>query len=151
LWLEQSAPYGWLVLQRAIMLTFGTGEIALRLVPTLFGIGTYLTALWIGRRWLTWPASLVLILLCVFGETLAHFRVEVKHYTGDAFWGLLLPALAVSASEAPTPSARERASIVWWAIAAAGLWLANGAILVAPVSALFVLRTAYVQGGRARR
>ena len=147
LWLEQSAPYGWLVLQRAIMLTLGTSEIALRLVPTVFGIGTYVTALWIGRRWLTWPASLALILLCVFGQTLAHFRTEVKHYTGDAFFGLLLPALVVAASEAPTRRARERASIVWWAIAAAGLWLANGAILVAPVSALFVLRMAYIDGG----
>jgi hypothetical protein len=147
LWLEQSAPYGWLILQRAIMLTLGTSEIALRLVPTLFGIGTYLTALWIGRRWLTWAASLALVLLCVFGHAFSHFRVEVKHYSGDAFWALLLPALAVWASEAATPASRVRRSIVWWAIAATGLWLANGAILVAPASALFILGTTYVHGG----
>src|SRR2546422_3830503 len=48
------------------------------------------------------------------------------------------------------PVSRERRSIVWWAIAAAGLWLANGAILVAPVSALFVVGMTYVRGdGRA--
>jgi hypothetical protein len=147
LWLEQSAPYGWLILQRAIMLTLGTSEIALRLVPTLFGIGTYLTALWIGRRWLTWSAGLALVLLCVFGHSLSHYRVEVKHYSGDVFWALLLPALAVWPSEGAMPVSRERRSIVWWAIAAAGLWLANGAILVAPVSALFVVGMTYVHGG----
>ena len=57
LWLEQSAPYGWLVMQRAVLLTLGSSEIALRFGPTLFGTATYVTALWIARRWLTWPAG----------------------------------------------------------------------------------------------
>jgi hypothetical protein len=30
LWLDQSAPFGWLVLERAVMLLFGTGERAVR-------------------------------------------------------------------------------------------------------------------------
>src|SRR5438034_6159469 len=40
LWLGQSAPLGWLAVQRAAVLLLGTSERALRLVPILFGLGT---------------------------------------------------------------------------------------------------------------
>src|SRR5687768_4921595 len=139
LWLEQSAPYGWLVVQRAVLLTLGSSEVALRLLPTLFGIATYVTALLIARRWLTWPAALIFPLLCIFGLALSHYRVEVKHYTGDAFWALLLPALAVWAIEGVTRDDRRRRIAGWWMVAAAGSWLANGALLVAPACALLML------------
>ena len=156
LWLEQSAPYGWLVVQRAVLLTLGSSEVALRLVPTLFGIATYVTALLIARRWLTWPAGLIFVLMCIFGHALSHYRVEVKHYTGDAFWALLLPALAVWATEGATTDDRRRRMATWWMVAAAGLWLANGALLVAPACALLILaisaetrrRTRRVEAGR---
>ena len=138
LWLDQSAPYGWLVVQRAVLLTLGSSEVALRLVPTLFGIATYVTALLIARRWLTWPAGLTLVLLCIFGHSLSHYRVEVKHYTGDAFWALLLPALTVWAIEGATADDRRRRMVAWWMVATAGSWLANGALLVAPACALLM-------------
>jgi hypothetical protein len=147
LWLEQSAPYGWLVVQRAVLLTLGSSEVALRLVPTLFGIATYVTALFIARRWLTWPAGLVFVLMCIFGHALSHYRVEVKHYTGDAFWALLLPALAVWATEGATAADRRRRITTWWMAAAAGLWLANGALLVAPACALLILATTLRRDG----
>lgn len=139
LWLEQSAPYGWLVVQRAMLVTLGSSEVALRLLPTLFGIATYVTALAIARRWLTWPAGLIFALLCIFGRALSHYRVEMKPYTGDAFWALLLPALAVWAIEGATADDRRRRMATWWIAAAAGSWLANGALLVAPACALLML------------
>jgi FtsH-binding integral membrane protein len=147
LWLEQSAPYGWLVVQRAVLLTLGSSEVALRLLPTLFGIATYVTALLIARRWLTWPAGFILVLMCIFGHSLSHYRVEVKHYTGDALWALLLPALAVWATEGATADARRRRMAIWWMAAAAGLWVANGALLVAPACALLVLAIALTRDG----
>jgi FtsH-binding integral membrane protein len=147
LWLDQSAPYGWLVAQRAVLLTLGSSEVALRLLPTLFGIGTYVTALMIARQWLTWPAGLIFVLMCIFGHSLSHYRVEVKHYTGDAFWALLLPALAVWATQGATADARRRRMAIWWITAAAGLWLANGALLVAPACALLVLAMALTRDG----
>ena len=52
LWLGQSAPFGWLVLERSAMATLGTGEAALRAVPLLFGIATVGVAVWVGRRWM---------------------------------------------------------------------------------------------------
>jgi len=122
-----------------VLLTLGPSEVALRLLPTLFGIGTSVTALLIARRWLTWPAALIFPLLCIFGPALSHYRVEVKHYTGDAFWALLLPALAVWAIEGATADDRRRRMATWWVVAAAGSWLANGALFVAPVCALLML------------
>src|SRR5690242_6520245 len=58
--LEQSAPYGWLVLERISLLAFGSGERSLRLVPLLFGLAMIATALWIGRRWLNGVATSIL-------------------------------------------------------------------------------------------
>ena len=147
LWLEQSAPYGWLVVQRAVLLTLGPGEVALRLVPTLFGILTYLVAFWIARRWLTWPAGLVFVLLCIFGRALGHYRVELKHYSGDAFWALLLPALAVWATDDAAADVRRRRMMIWWMAAAGGLWLANGALLVVPACALLLFATTLRRDG----
>src|SRR5262245_49860187 len=40
LWLAQSAPLGWLFVQRAVLITLGMRELALRLVPVLFGVAT---------------------------------------------------------------------------------------------------------------
>src|SRR5262249_47843395 len=36
LWLNQSAPLGWLLLERLILMTLGTGERAARLLTTVF-------------------------------------------------------------------------------------------------------------------
>jgi hypothetical protein len=100
LWLGQSAPFGWLALERMVMAVLGTGEHAIRAVPLLFGIATVGAAAWIGRRWMGRTAAMSLVLLCWLGPSLAHYRFEVKHYSADAFFGLLLPALAAWAIEA---------------------------------------------------
>jgi hypothetical protein len=92
LWLEQSAPYGWLVMQRTVLLTVGDGERALRFVPLVFGIATVVGALVIGRRWLgaagtpgSGPAVLdrsVAFPLSVRGEALLGRRVLRTRDTG---------------------------------------------------------------------
>lgn len=139
LWMDQSAPYGWLVLQRAILVTLGDGERTLRLVPLAFGVATTLGALWVGRRWMG-PIGLPgLVLLCWFSPWLSHYRFEVKHYTADTFFGLLLPALAVWAIEGDTGRTRGRRALIWWVVAAAAQWFANGALFVAPGCAALLL------------
>ena len=44
LWLDQSAPLAWLVLERAVLVFFGSSEQALRSLTVAFGAGTLLTA-----------------------------------------------------------------------------------------------------------
>lgn len=147
LWLGQSAPYGWLVMERAALLTLGHGEIAARLVPLLFAIATLAAALWIGHRWLGPAGATALMLLCAVGRWFSHYPLEVKHYTSDLFWALLLPALAVWAIEADVLE-RTRRTVIWWVAAAIGVWLSNGAMLVTPACALFLLAVRWRRDGK---
>jgi hypothetical protein len=149
LWLGQSAPLGWLIVQRAVLLTLGSSEQALRLVPVLFGIATLGIGWWIARRWMGWAGGVVLALMLVFGQHISHFRFEVKHYSADTLAGLLLPALAVWAAEAPQTRALIRRSAIWWGTAAVGQLFANGALLVTPACALWLFLQVVRRGRRA--
>jgi hypothetical protein len=137
LWLAQSAPLAWLFAQRAVVMTLGSSEIMLRLIPLLFGIATLGVAVWIGRRWLHPISAAVLVVICALGQWLSHYRFEVKHYSADAFWGLLLPALAAWAIEEDESGAVQWRWTRWWAVAALAQWTANGAFLVVPGCAAF--------------
>ena len=134
---DQTAPFGWLALERVVFVALGANEIALRLVPLLFGIGTVLCAVWIGRRWMSPIGSTVFVLLCSFGQWLSFYAVELKHYSADAFGGLLLPALAVWVVEADDHEIRRRLG-AWTAVAAVVLWFSIGALLVMPACTVFL-------------
>ena len=138
LWLDQSAPFGWLAVQRAVVLTLGTGERALRLLPMLFGIATLALAFQIGRRWMTRVGAAILMLLCTFGQWLSFYSLELKHYSADTFWALLLPTLGtwVLETRADGSNNETRLAALWWIAAAAGHWFANGGLLVTPACAL---------------
>src|SRR5262245_51411590 len=69
--LAQAAPYGWLAMQRAVLLVFGPGERALRFLPMAFGVATLATAVWIGRRWMRTAGATALAFLCAFGQWLS--------------------------------------------------------------------------------
>lgn len=138
LWFGQSAPLAWLALQRAIVLAAGTSEQALRFLPAMFGAATLGAALWIGRRWMSAMASLLFVTLCTFGLWLSFYPLEMKHYSADAFWGLVLPALAVWASEGADRRVVRRRGLAWWLVAALAHWLSNGGLLATPGCA-FVL------------
>lgn len=139
LWLGQSAPLGWLALERLVVLTLGTGERAVRLVPVLFGGLTLVVAVWAGRRWTSAFGATVFVLLCAFSPWLSHYPLELKHYSADTFWALLLPTLAVWAIEANESTRRMRRAGIWWSAAAIGHWFANGALLVTPGCAVALL------------
>ena len=136
LWLGQSAPLGWLQLQRVILLAFGSGERALRALPVACHVLMLATAAWAGCRWLTPLAATAVVLVCAFAQWISFFALELKHYSADALFALLLPTLAVWVSEAATSHHRLRRAAIWWTTAAVGQWLSNGGMLVAPASAL---------------
>ena len=148
LWLGQSAPLGWLALQRVVVLAGGTSEYALRLVPVLFGIATLAVALWAGRRWMGTVGAAVLVLLCSVGTWMSLYQFDVKHYSADTFWALLLLALAAWTTDAHGSSAWTRRVATWWAAAAAGQWLANGALLIVPGCALVLLVMSWRRHGQ---
>ena len=139
LWLGQSAPLGWLWLERIALLLSGPAERALRIVPLLFGLGTTLAATWIARRYLTTPAGVLVVVLCVVGSSISHYRFELKHYSADVFWGLLLPALAAWTTEAGSPGERWRRRLTFALVAGVALWTSYGALFVAPGCLAWIL------------
>jgi hypothetical protein len=138
LWLGQAAPLGWMFVERAAILTFGTGELSLRLPPLLFGIGTIAAALWAGARWLNPLSTMLLVTLVSIGQWMSHYRFEVKHYSADAFFAFLLPALAVWAAEVDELEQGRWRWTRWWIVAALAQWLAYGALFVTPACALLL-------------
>jgi hypothetical protein len=148
LWLDQSAPLGWLALERLAMIGLGTGERAVRLLTVLFGAGTLATAVWIGRRWMGPVGAVVLAALCAFGEWIVFFTLELKHYSADTFWALLLPALAAWTLEALDAAATRRRLAGWWAAATVGQWLGNGALFVTPACAVVLWVACWRRDGK---
>jgi hypothetical protein len=131
LWLDQSAPLGWLAAQRLVLLVIGPSELALRAIPALFGVATVFAAFFIGRRWMTTTGCAIFVLLCSLGQWMSFHALELKPYSADTFFGLVLPALAVAAAATSTDARRR--SLAMWAIAAAiGHWFSLGALLVLP-------------------
>jgi hypothetical protein len=131
-----------------MILVFGAGERPLRAEPLIFGVATLAAAVWIGRRWLTPISATVFVLICWISSSFAHYRFEVKHYTADIFFALLLPVLTVWAAEGGERRDRRRRALIWWAIAAAAQWFANGALFVTPACAICLLALIWRRDGR---
>jgi len=136
LWLGQSAPLGWLIVERCAYLVFGAVERSLRALPVAFGIALSWTAFWVGRRSMGPFGAACLVLLCSFAVWVSFHALELKPYSADSLFGLLLPALAARALATPEGGAAQfrRRARGWWLIAAAAQWLSNGAMLVAPTT-----------------
>jgi hypothetical protein len=149
LWMDQTAPLGWLALQRVILQTFGTDDRAVRALSVLFAIGTVACATWVALRWMRPAGAALFLLLCGFGQWMTFYALEAKPYAADAFWALLLPALAVWATETHEP-VNLRRSLVWWITAIAGLWISYGALFVAPACAVLLCAVAWRRNGLRR-
>ena len=147
LWLDQSSPLGWLALERLALLLFGINERAARALPVLFGVGTLVVAVWVGRRWMTPVGAAILAVLCSTGPWLVFFTLELKQYSADACFALLLPALAAWATEADNSRQVVGRAAVWWICGAAGLWFSNGATFVAPACAAVLISRIWQQHG----
>lgn len=136
LWLGQGAPLGWMFLERGAILALGTSELSLRLWPLLFGVATIAAAVRVGARWLNPLSGVLLVVVVWIGQWMSHYRFEVKHYSADALFALLLPALAAWAAEADDVETARWRYTRWWVVAALAQWFAYGALLVTPACAL---------------
>jgi hypothetical protein len=147
--LGQAAPYGWLVLERLLVIVFGSGERALRFVPMAFGVATLAGGVWIGRRWMSTLGAASLVFLCAMGQWVAFHALELKHYSADTCFGLLLPALAAWAVEPSKPGGPHGSHriLAWWVAAALAQWVSNGALFVAPACAVVIVLAAARQRG----
>jgi hypothetical protein len=147
LWLNQTAPLGWLVLERAVITAFGLADRTVRALPVAFGVGTVATAAWFAIRRLGPAGATVFVAVCGFGQWITFYALEAKPYSSDVFWALLLPVVAiwVVESEQPSPVFAKRA-LLWWVLAAIGQWVGYGALFVTPGCAAILCLTAWMRG-----
>lgn len=138
----QSAPLGWLWLERLAYDLFGSAERGLRLVPAAFGIGTVVVAYLIGRRWLGTVGAFVFVMLCSVNLSMLRYSGELKQYSADTFFALLLLGLAGWVVESPT----VKRMAWWWGVAAIAAWFSMGAILILPGCALILVAVAWHAG-----
>ncbi|MCW6006048.1 glycosyltransferase family 39 protein [Micromonospora sp. CPCC 205371] len=141
---HQSAPLGWLAVQRAIVLVLGTDERVLRLLPLVFGVATLAVVWLVARRWLGPVGAVAAGLLFGLAPALVRYAAELKQYSTDAFCALALLVLAAWVLD------DQRRMPVWWVAAAAASWLSMDAILVTPgLAAVLVGTVLRRQGWRA--
>ena len=148
LWLGQGAPLGWLMTERLVGLAFGFGEAALRAVPLAFGLATLMIAWWVGRRWMSAAGAAALMFLAAFGQWAFHYSIELKHYSADMCFGLLLQVMLVWALEGRDPPLRLRRAGAWWATAAVAQAWSMGGLLVAPACAAVLAFGLWRRDGR---
>lgn len=80
---NQTAPPGFLIVERFFVQLFGTGERALRFFPFLAGIGSLFLFFYVARRILNRKALLVAMLLFAVSNHLVYYSNELKQYSTD--------------------------------------------------------------------
>jgi hypothetical protein len=81
---------GWLVLEKLATLLFGTGELALRVVPLLAGIASLFVFRAVARRTLAPAGAAAALAVFAFSPYLVYYASEVKPYATDVLVALLL-------------------------------------------------------------
>jgi hypothetical protein len=122
---------------------FGGSEAVLRSLSFIFGVGTVVLFWFAARRLATLAAALLGQALVAVSPVLVYFSKELKQYSGDAFFAVLLVLLAERVKERPGSSA-------WVTLALAGplaLGFSHGAVFVLPV----VLGVLWLETARPQR
>lgn len=122
---DQSAPAGFLVVQRAIVTHLGVSAYTLRVFPLLAGLGTLALSWFLARRLLTPAAAVAALLLVAASPQLIYYASEAKQYAVETCAVLAVVALAVRALDRP----RSTRWLVAWAVVGAGaVWFADPVI-----------------------
>ncbi len=87
---EQGAPLGFLLLEKLAATLFGDGERALRLLPLLAGCASLVLFYFLARQILRPPGLLTALALFALSPTLIYYSSEVKQYSTDVFFAILL-------------------------------------------------------------
>jgi len=123
----QSAPYGFLLLERLLVLTLGPGELALRALPLLASLAALPLFAALARSVLPQRDAQIALLLFATCEPLVFYASELKPYSLDVLVALGLTALAVRAGTEPLD---RRSTIVFAGSGALAPWLSFPAVFV---------------------
>jgi Dolichyl-phosphate-mannose-protein mannosyltransferase len=81
--MNQTAPAGFLFIEKLVSDVFGKGEYALRSFPLLFGISSVALYAALARRVLTPVGAVIAVALLAFAGPLVYYSTELKPYAGD--------------------------------------------------------------------
>ena len=90
----QSTPPLYLLSVWAAVKVLGGSELVLRSVSFLFGLGTLVLFWLLARSLVQVPASLLALAAVAFSPVLVYYAKELKQYSGDAFFAVLIFYLA---------------------------------------------------------
>lgn len=126
----QSAPYGFLLLQKGVIDTLGDSELALRLLPLLASLASLVLFAVVARRLLAPAAAAFAVALMVFAEPFLYQSSEAKPYSSDVLVGLVIVRLTLAVDTA-APRRRFVSSVIVLAGAGAvGVWFSYPAVFV---------------------
>ena len=141
--LGQSTPPFYVLAIWGLAHLFGGSEAVLRSLSLVFGVGT-VALFWFTARRLTSPVTALLgSFLVAVSPVLVYFSKELKQYSADAFFAVLLVWLAEG-------TGGQAGSLVWVALALAGslaLGFSHGAVFVLPT----ILLVLWLSKGRSQR
>lgn len=124
---DQGAPVGFLWLERLSLLTFGTNELALRLLPFLASLATLALAYRFCRANLGgWGAAVGLSVLAVI-PGLISYSGEAKQYSFDVAAGVLVLTLAADVLRLGLSPRRAAVLVVAGVVA---VWLSHPVVFV---------------------
>lgn len=86
----QSTPPFYLLSVWAAVQLWGHSELVLRGLSFLFGVGTLVLIWRLGRSLLEVPAALAALTAVAFSPIMVYYSKELKQYSGDAFFAILL-------------------------------------------------------------
>jgi hypothetical protein len=106
---DQLAPFGFLIVQRALAWAIGSSRYAMRLLPLACGLAALCLFTVLARRLCARPAVLIALVLFALSDDLIYYSSEMKPYTLDLAVGLLLNLGALDALERPITPRRAAA------------------------------------------
>ena len=141
--LSHSTPPFYVLAIWSLSHSFGGSEAVLRSLSFVFGVGSLILFWFVARRLASRAAAILGLALVGVSPVLVYFSKELKQYSGDAFFVVLLVWLAERLREHPD-------SYAWLALALTGplaLGFSHGAVFVLPV----ILLVLWLETGRPQR
>ena len=144
---HQYAPLGFLLLEKAAIALFGSGERALRLVPLLAGLAALPVFAALARGVAgSRAATLLSVALFAVSGQVVYYASEAKQYSTDVLVAAVLLLAAVPFLDAPFEGRR---ALIFAGAGALAIWFSHPAVFVLAGIGV-VLLAASVRGGEAR-
>jgi hypothetical protein len=123
----QAAPVGFLLLEKVAQVVFGNRETSLRLLPLLSGLAALLLFYPLARRSIGATAVPIALLLFAVSDSLGDYSSELKQYSGDVFFSVILILLA---SHVRRRKPNSQGLFLFGLTGIVAVWLSHAASLV---------------------